>query len=532
VHVPRALDPARICLVGWLMAGCSLIVDVDGELECRGPADCDAGAACVDGVCSEGDEPTGAGDAGHPTGADGAANCVPGRTVPCGETAGACEPGVRTCRDDGTFGPCEGAVEPADERCNGTDDDCDGAIDEDVASSGEPCVGDGLGACADGVLTCADGALRCAPTLGPATEKCNGIDDDCDGATDEAGGDVALAEVASGLEAGGGSSAIAASADGTELLAVWAALGTIHARRFDAAGVPLGDATVVAEGGAPAIATTADGFYLAWADGGGLVLGRALDLELSAGPAVPLSTAQEYATSPRVAVDGDTLAYAYLRLDRPRQTFAGLVERGAEAAGGVVLESGPQVDRPDIATRRETALAAWLSDDLGVRTRGLSRDGVGAPSDLSPGPAPGGAPAVVPSAEGFVVLWPAEADEADQARLAAARFDADGASLGPAWFVPTPGLTRGRPEAVPFGDALGVVWVAEEGEALRFTDAAERSGDARASSMRIELPPTQDVAAPSLARVEGRWATLVQLTEADDGARLLLLTFESGCLTE
>ena len=46
------------------------------------------------------------------------------------------------------WGPCEGAVPPSSERCNGLDDDCDGAIDE-------------------------------------LFEACNWRDDDCDGRTDE-----------------------------------------------------------------------------------------------------------------------------------------------------------------------------------------------------------------------------------------------------------------------------------------------------------------------------------------------------------
>jgi len=63
--------------------------------------------------------------------------CKPGETTSCyegpasSEDVGACIGGVQAC-DGGTFGPCEGQVVPASERCNAQDDDCDGETDEGV----------------------------------------------------------------------------------------------------------------------------------------------------------------------------------------------------------------------------------------------------------------------------------------------------------------------------------------------------------------------------------------------------------------
>jgi hypothetical protein len=102
---------------------------------------------------------------------------------------GACKLGRRTC-DDGTWGACEGEVQPSAEACNRIDDDCDGIVDNGFERDGALCFFKGAkGACrSQGRWHCSeDGkSSTCdAPVVKPQAETCNGIDDDCDGETDE-----------------------------------------------------------------------------------------------------------------------------------------------------------------------------------------------------------------------------------------------------------------------------------------------------------------------------------------------------------
>jgi len=118
----------------------------------------------------------GGGGTGGGTGGD-PGPCVAGETTPCGSDVGECKPGVRTCVDD-VFGPCEGAIGPFEEQCNGLDDDCDGAIDNGF-HIGEACDGPDSDLCMDDVMTC-DGC-----SAGPdILEVCNGVDDNCNGIVD------------------------------------------------------------------------------------------------------------------------------------------------------------------------------------------------------------------------------------------------------------------------------------------------------------------------------------------------------------
>jgi hypothetical protein len=84
--------------------------------------------------------------------------CTVGETSPCGVEflIGECRAGEQSCRGDGTWSGCDGAIGPRSEICgNGLDEDCDGVPDELCGCVPEPEI-------------CRDG-----------------IDNDCDGATDE-----------------------------------------------------------------------------------------------------------------------------------------------------------------------------------------------------------------------------------------------------------------------------------------------------------------------------------------------------------
>jgi hypothetical protein len=130
-------------------------------------------------------------------------SCDPGETQECGEQRpGICTLGEQTCRDDGTWGTCNGQTMPKQEVCSdGKDNDCDGNVDE-----GEDAVdaetwyrdedGDGYAgssttqqACDDPGENWYDKDRDCREgndTIHPgAAEKCDGSDQDCDGTVDE-----------------------------------------------------------------------------------------------------------------------------------------------------------------------------------------------------------------------------------------------------------------------------------------------------------------------------------------------------------
>ena len=134
------------------------------------------------------------------SGGGGAAACTPGATQACYTgpantmNLGACKPGVATCQDDGTFGPCAGEVLPVPESCTTLlDDNCNGKTNEGcicMPGAMEACYGgppgtQGVGICKAGTKTCADDGLSFGPCEGqvqPALENClASADEDCDG---------------------------------------------------------------------------------------------------------------------------------------------------------------------------------------------------------------------------------------------------------------------------------------------------------------------------------------------------------------
>jgi hypothetical protein len=114
--------------------------------------------------------------------------CDPGKVSKCysgtndTQNVGTCKDGMKTCRADKTWGPCEGEVLPGAEVCgNGVDENCSGRADEDTDIDG-----DGFTTCGG---DCCDSVQCTKPALvnpGAFEIAGNGVDDDCDGAVDNA----------------------------------------------------------------------------------------------------------------------------------------------------------------------------------------------------------------------------------------------------------------------------------------------------------------------------------------------------------
>ncbi|HLM44110.1 MAG TPA: hypothetical protein VK458_09590, partial [Myxococcaceae bacterium] len=153
-----------MALWGLVLAGC--LVPTREELEqekvwlCDAEHPCLPGYGCVEENCQP----------------EQGAACRPGMVAECGQDKGECQRGRRTCSQDGTYGPCEGAlIPPAAEACNGLDDDCDGTVDDGLSCGG---TGDACAPCTAAGRTCANGVCggcqnshyaegtECRPKLG------------------------------------------------------------------------------------------------------------------------------------------------------------------------------------------------------------------------------------------------------------------------------------------------------------------------------------------------------------------------------
>jgi hypothetical protein len=131
--------------------------------------------------------------------------CVPFSTLDCYSGPnntlgkGLCVTGVQTCNANGQgYGPCNGAVLPTAEDCDGQiDEDCDGEVNEGCSCSPNataPCYSgpqgtEGVGACKAGTQTCDANGLNwgpCTNEVVPVAETCQtAADDNCDGQTNE-----------------------------------------------------------------------------------------------------------------------------------------------------------------------------------------------------------------------------------------------------------------------------------------------------------------------------------------------------------
>lgn len=115
--------------------------------------------------------------------------CTSGDTQACGTDLGECEPGSQACDSTGSWGPCEGAIGPVPELCNGLDDDCDDVLDDFLAEQcyAPPEETKWVGPCKPGLMAYDGPGLMwtCQGYVYPEPETCDGVDNDCNGVVDD-----------------------------------------------------------------------------------------------------------------------------------------------------------------------------------------------------------------------------------------------------------------------------------------------------------------------------------------------------------
>ena len=127
--------------------------------------------------------------------------CYPGPRRLSG--VGTCAAGTQACLGDAEFGhwgPCEHAVTPVPETCDGLDNNCNGVVDDSclcAPGATRPCYGGPpatahVGTCRDGTQTCRIGVGgvgsfwdACDGEIRPDRDVCDGFDNDCNGTVDD-----------------------------------------------------------------------------------------------------------------------------------------------------------------------------------------------------------------------------------------------------------------------------------------------------------------------------------------------------------
>ncbi len=110
--------------------------------------------------------------------------CAPDESRNCGSDVGECAFGTQSCVE-GSWGDCMGAIGPSNEVCDGFDNDCNGVPDNNPVGAGDACATGRPGRCSTGVQVCQNATLSCQAVNGPVAETCNNVDDNCNGSLDE-----------------------------------------------------------------------------------------------------------------------------------------------------------------------------------------------------------------------------------------------------------------------------------------------------------------------------------------------------------